>query len=214
MGLWPDETRRDAEGRLTVEGHALTDLVAEYGSPLYVYSAATLRRRARAVLGAFQERLPSTRVVYGGKAFLSPAIVRLLAAEGIGLDVVSGRVCQAMLDLAHVLLGLEGVGEAELGLLADGPVAIELGLLGEVGHAQPVGAGHLAGVGVLDAGDDAEDGRLASPVVADEGDVLAVGDLEADAGEDLVRAVALGEVGDGEENVGCHGGVVARFGRW
>lgn len=90
MGLWPDETRRDAEGRLTIEGHALADLVAEHGSPLYIYSAPTLRRRARAILGAFRDRLPSTRVVYGGKAFLSPAIVRLLAAEGIGLDVVSG----------------------------------------------------------------------------------------------------------------------------
>lgn len=90
MGLWPDNTRRDAEGRLTVEGHVLADLAAEHGSPLYVYSAGTLRRRARAILGAFRDRLPSTRIVYGGKAFLSPAIVRLLAAEGVGLDVVSG----------------------------------------------------------------------------------------------------------------------------
>ena len=90
MGLWPDDTGRDGGGRLTVDGHALTDLVAEHGSPLYVYSAATLRSRARAILTAFVDRLPSTRIVYGGKAYLSPAIVRLLAAEGVGLDVVSG----------------------------------------------------------------------------------------------------------------------------
>jgi diaminopimelate decarboxylase len=90
MGLWPDETTRDADGRLRIEGHALIDLVAEHGSPLYVYSAGTLRRRARAVLSAFRDRLPTTRVVYGGKAFLSPAVIHVLASEGIGLDVVSG----------------------------------------------------------------------------------------------------------------------------
>ena len=90
MGLWPEETTRDRYGRLTMDGVALTDLVQAHGSPLYVYSARTLKHRARAVLRAFHDRLPSTRVVYGGKAFLSPAVVRVLAEEGIGLDVVSG----------------------------------------------------------------------------------------------------------------------------
>ena len=90
MGLWPDETIRDAEGRLRIDGLSLSDLAQEHGSPLYVYSARTLRHRAGAILEAFRDRLPSTRIVYGGKAFLSPAVVRVLAEQGIGLDVVSG----------------------------------------------------------------------------------------------------------------------------
>lgn len=106
MGLWPDAMGRDAKGRLTIDGHALGDLVAEHGTPLYVYSAPTLRTRARTILKAFHDRLASTRIVYGGKAYLSPAIVRLLADQGIGLDVVSGG------EIYGGLLG--GVAPAEM----------------------------------------------------------------------------------------------------
>ena len=106
MGLWPDGTDRDSSGRMTIDGHALADLVAEHGSPLYVYSASTLRSRARLILKAFRDRLPATRIVYGGKAYLSPAVVRLLAGEGIGLDVVSGG------EIHGGLLG--GVDPAEM----------------------------------------------------------------------------------------------------
>ena len=125
MGLWPDGTGRDGEGRLTVDGLALADLVGEHGSPLYVYSAATLRARARAILAAFRARLPDTRVVYGGKAYLSPAIVRLLATEGLGLDVVSGGEIHGGL--------LAGVDPAEMVFHGNCKSAAELRMALEVG---------------------------------------------------------------------------------
>lgn len=88
--LWPETTTRDEQGVLTVGGKRLTDLAAEFGTPLYVFDESTLRARARRVVAAMRAAYPRPRVLYAGKAYLSPAIVRLLREEGLGLDVVSG----------------------------------------------------------------------------------------------------------------------------
>ena len=88
--LWPNTTDRGADGVLSVGGCRVTDLAARYGTPLYIFDEATLHDRATRVMAAFSERLDGARVVYGGKAYLSPAIIRLFAEHGIGLDVVSG----------------------------------------------------------------------------------------------------------------------------
>jgi diaminopimelate decarboxylase len=90
MALWPDTTTRTAEGRLTIGGVPVAELAAEHGTPLYVYDEATLRARARCILTAFGSRYPTSRVVYGGKAYLSPVLVAIFREEGLGLDVVSG----------------------------------------------------------------------------------------------------------------------------
>jgi diaminopimelate decarboxylase len=92
---WPVTTRRDAAGRLSVGGVPLPLLADEYGTPLYVFDEATLRQRARAMRATFEAAYPRTRVVYAGKAYLSPTIVGILREEGIGLDVVSGGELEA-----------------------------------------------------------------------------------------------------------------------
>jgi diaminopimelate decarboxylase len=68
----------------------VTDLAERFGTPLYIFDEATLHDRATRVVAAFRSRFPDAYVVYGGKAYLSPAIVRLFHGHGIGLDVVSG----------------------------------------------------------------------------------------------------------------------------
>lgn len=88
--LWPETTRRDDQGRIEVGGVALTDLAARFGTPLYVFDEATLRGRARRIVQAMTAVYPKTRVFYAGKAFLSPALVKILHSEGLSLDVVSG----------------------------------------------------------------------------------------------------------------------------
>lgn len=87
---WPDTTERDAEGVMHVGGVSLLALAREYGTPLYVYDEATLRHRAREIRDIFAAAYPRSRVAYAGKAGMSPAIVSILAEEGLGLDVVSG----------------------------------------------------------------------------------------------------------------------------
>lgn len=88
--LWPETTTRDARGRLCVGGVALSDLAAEYGTPLYVFDEATLRGRAQRIVAAMRAAYPKARVLFAGKALLSPAILRVLHEEGLGLDIVSG----------------------------------------------------------------------------------------------------------------------------
>ncbi|MDQ6641748.1 MAG: diaminopimelate decarboxylase [Actinomycetota bacterium] len=87
--LWSTTARKPASsegaGVLEVGGVALTDLVAEHGSPAYVLDEADFRSRAR----AFREAFASYDVYYAGKAFLCTTVARWIAEEGLCLDVCS-----------------------------------------------------------------------------------------------------------------------------
>src|ERR671911_2778719 len=87
---WPDTTRRTAEGSLEFGGASAVALAREFGTPLYVFDEETLRARARRIRDAFVHVYERSRLVYAGKAYLSPALMRILVDERIGLDVVSG----------------------------------------------------------------------------------------------------------------------------
>lgn len=87
---WPDTTGRDAQGEMLIGGVSLPFLAREFGTPLYVFDEATLRSRASSIRRTFAAAYRSSRVVYAGKAYLSPALMGILVEEGIGLDVVSG----------------------------------------------------------------------------------------------------------------------------
>ncbi len=89
-GPWPTTTRRKDDGALEVGGVDLRHLAARYGTPLYVFDEVTLRGAARGFRDGLSAMYPDSRVVYAGKAFLTTDLVRILADEGLGLDVVSG----------------------------------------------------------------------------------------------------------------------------
>lgn len=74
--------------RLVCEGADLARLAEEHGTPLYVYSAETIRghyRRLDKALAALDRR-----ICYAVKANSNLAILNLLAKEGAGFDIVSG----------------------------------------------------------------------------------------------------------------------------
>ena len=73
---------------LYCEDVALEDLAARQGTPLYVYSATMIRARVNAFAQAFRS-IPHT-LCYSVKANSTLAILRLVAGEGAGFDVVSG----------------------------------------------------------------------------------------------------------------------------
>ena len=77
-------------GHLMLGGCDAVALAQEYGTPLYVFDEETLRGQCRAFTGAFARRYPPTMVAYAAKAYAGPALLRLVAEEGLGLDVVSG----------------------------------------------------------------------------------------------------------------------------
>nr|WP_207950543.1 diaminopimelate decarboxylase [Nocardioides ochotonae] len=83
--LW-SSTARKVDGVLEIGGVALPDLVARHGSPAYVLDEADFRARAR----AFRDAFAAYDVYYAGKAFLSTAVARWVAEEGLFLDVCSG----------------------------------------------------------------------------------------------------------------------------
>jgi len=82
---------------LHCDGASLTTLAEKYGTPLYVYSADQITHRFQLFHQAFTTR-PHT-ICYAVKANSSLAILRLLAEQGAGFDIVSGgeleRVRQA-----------------------------------------------------------------------------------------------------------------------
>ena len=80
--LLPESASLEA-GMLTVGGVRADDLAREFGTPVVVYDAATLRSQARAYLAA----APGALIVYGTKAFPSLAVLRLFDEEGLGADV-------------------------------------------------------------------------------------------------------------------------------
>jgi diaminopimelate decarboxylase len=84
--LFPITYRVNSRGHMEVGGCDLLDLAAEHGTPLYVYDEETVRARAAEFVAAMG---PAGEVLYSAKAFASPAFLRVIAEEGLGLDVVS-----------------------------------------------------------------------------------------------------------------------------
>jgi diaminopimelate decarboxylase len=77
---------------------SLEHLAERFGTPLYVYSASTIRQRLHAFNRAFA-KAPHT-VCYSVKANSNLNILRLLARMGCGFDVVSGGELQRILHAA------------------------------------------------------------------------------------------------------------------
>jgi diaminopimelate decarboxylase len=91
LDLFPDDTRVTPDGHLSVGGVDLTGLAARYGTPLYVYDTRTILARARAYRDALAASYPGRATIcYAAKAYVAPWLLKLLAPEGLGLDVVSG----------------------------------------------------------------------------------------------------------------------------
>jgi diaminopimelate decarboxylase len=74
--------------RLFCEGTSAEQLVAEYGTPLYVYSETDVLERLHAFRHAFAAVDPL--IAYSVKANGNLAMLQVLAAAGAGADIVSG----------------------------------------------------------------------------------------------------------------------------
>ncbi|NUP51799.1 MAG: diaminopimelate decarboxylase [Catenulispora sp.] len=86
--VWPGGAARDTgSGALTFAGADVRELAREFGTPAYLIDEDDWRRRARAWVEAFGA---DADVFYAGKSFLSVAIAKWAAEEGLHLDVCSG----------------------------------------------------------------------------------------------------------------------------
>jgi diaminopimelate decarboxylase len=81
-------TSRDSSATLRLCGASLTEVVRGTGTPTYVYDLDAMASSARALSEAFDGQ--PHLVAYALKANTAGAVVRTLASEGCGADVVSG----------------------------------------------------------------------------------------------------------------------------
>lgn len=104
------------DGELLAEQCAVSELVAQYGTPLYIYSRATIERHWKAFDAAAGD-VPHL-ICYAVKANGNLAILNLLARLGSGFDIVSGgelaRVIAAGGDAKKVVFSGVGKTEAEM----------------------------------------------------------------------------------------------------
>ena len=88
--VFPDTAAINPQGHLVIGGCDVTELVQRHGTPLYIFDEDTLRERCRRFVQGFGRLHADTQVIYACKAYVNPALARLLLEEGLGLDVVSG----------------------------------------------------------------------------------------------------------------------------
>ena len=112
--LWPSTIQRGPSGVVSVGGIPVTDLAAEFGTPAYLFDEDDFRRRCREFRDAFRD----ADVFYAGKAFLCKAVVRIIAEEGLSLDVCSGG------ELATALAA--GMPPGRIGLHGNNKSTVEL----------------------------------------------------------------------------------------
>jgi diaminopimelate decarboxylase len=104
-----------SSGSLTCDGHPLSSIAAEFGTPVYVYSAQGILDRFH----AYNQALGGPhRICYAVKANSNLAVLRLLAQAGSGFDIVSGgelfRVLRAGGEPAKVVFSGVGKTRAEV----------------------------------------------------------------------------------------------------
>ena len=85
-----DNISVNEKGRLTFAGYDTVDLAEKYGTPLYLMDEDKIREHVRAYKTAMAEYFPAGSMPeFASKAFSCKQIYRIMAEEGIDIDVVS-----------------------------------------------------------------------------------------------------------------------------
>lgn len=102
------------DGVLHAEDVPLPAIAQAVGTPVYVYARATLTRHARVFRDALAI-LPRVKIAFAVKSNPNLAVLRVLAAEGYGADVVSGGELERALAAGMAADGIvfSGVGKTE-----------------------------------------------------------------------------------------------------
>ena len=105
------------DGVLHAEDVSLRRIAEEVGTPVYIYSRATLTRHARVFRDAL-DALDNPHIAFAVKANPNLAVLRILASEGYGADVVSGgeltRALKAGMKPEDIVFSGVGKTHAEL----------------------------------------------------------------------------------------------------
>ena len=112
----PPDPRADDAPSASFDGVDLTALAAQLGTPLHAYSASAIRGRIDELLGALDGL--DALVCYAAKANTNVAILQLMAARGLGADIVSAgelwRCLQAGIRPERIVFSGVGKTAAEM----------------------------------------------------------------------------------------------------
>jgi len=110
-------------GELYCEEVPLAEIAASVGTPVYVYSTATMCRHVAALRSAL-EGLADPLIAYAVKANPNSAVIATLAKAGLGADVVSGgeyrRAVAAGVASDKIVFSGVGKTEVEMRLVLEG----------------------------------------------------------------------------------------------
>lgn len=113
------------DGVLHAEDVPLDLIAQEMGTPVYVYSRATMTRHAQVFRDAMAI-LPKTHLAFAVKANPNLAVLTLLRQQGYGADVVSGgemeRALAAGMDAGSIVFSGVGKSATELAAAVDAGV--------------------------------------------------------------------------------------------
>ena len=144
-------------------------------------------RQAEAAGAALHPRAPV--IPAGG---LKIGMRALVLGHGVGAVVATGH---ARLDGRQALLGITRVSEPLLHVLAHRPGGRRVGPLVMQRHPLAPRNGHRPAIGLFEAGENSEEGRLAHAVAPDDRKTVTGTDPERHSGEQRARAERLGEPG-------------------
>ena len=121
--IWPRTAVRGASGEMSVGGIAVSDLVRQFGSPLYVVDQEDFESRLLMASRAFSDAAnkigTSAKVYYASKALLTTDVVRWVDAAGLSIDVsTSGELAVAL---------AAGIDGSRIGLHGNNKSLVEIG---------------------------------------------------------------------------------------
>jgi diaminopimelate decarboxylase len=197
--IWPRTAKRNERGELLVGGQTASDLVRQFGSPLYVVDQEDFESRLmstrRAFFDAAQKIGTTAKCYYASKALLTTEVVRWVDQAGLSIDVsTSGELAVAL------AAGIEGP---------------RIGLHGNNKSLVEIGRAISAGVGAIVIDSELEIERIAS-VASAQDKVQAVRlrvntgvhafthEYLATAREDQKFGIALVDVPDMVEKIRSH----------
>lgn len=121
--IWPRTAKRSAAGEMSVGGIAVSDLVRQFGSPLYVVDQEDFESRLLMASRAFSDAASkigtTAKVYYASKALLTTDVVRWVDAAGLSIDVsTSGELAVAL---------AAGIDGSRIGLHGNNKSLVEIG---------------------------------------------------------------------------------------
>ncbi|MEO8329968.1 MAG: diaminopimelate decarboxylase [Candidatus Nanopelagicales bacterium] len=126
LQLFPDTASLAPDGSLTVGDCRLDTIAEKFHTPVYVVDELSMRRQARRYVDGLERRRPGSRVAFASKSFPCRAVYRLMADEGLLIDVAGGgelvMALDAGVDPSTIVLHGNAKTNAELRMALDAGV--------------------------------------------------------------------------------------------